>query len=152
MPVTLRPPRQSDLVPASRLCLRSKAWWGYDEAFLAMCKAELTLTETDLSSDQIVIAEDDRGMAGVAQISMDETGCYLEKLFVDTDRIGQGVGGVLYDWATKAARDLGAHDLIIEADPGAVPFYERMGCVHAGESKSGSIPGRTLPRLIHSLA
>ena len=46
-------------------------------------------------------------------------GCYLEKLFVDTDRIGRGVGRVLFSWALDAARGLGAHELIIEADPDA---------------------------------
>lgn len=152
MPLTLRPPQRSDLAPASRLCLRSKAWWGYDDAFHALCETELTLTDDDLANDKMIIAEDDRGMAGMAQVSRDETGCYLEKLFVDTDRIGQGVGRILYDWAIKAARDLRASELIVEADPDAVPFYERMGCIRAGEVKSGSIPGRTLPRLIHPLA
>lgn len=152
MSVRLRHPASSDLADASALCLRSKAWWGYDDAFLAMCKTELTLTEADLARDRIIIAEDDRRMSGVAQVSMEDDGCYLEKLFVDTDRIGQGVGRILYDWAAKAARDLGAHELIVEADPDAVPFYERMGCVHAGEATSGSIPGRTLPRLIDPLA
>lgn len=152
MSLTLRQPNESDLAAASRLCLRSKGYWGYHEAFLTMCAEELTLTEADLARDRIVIAEEQDGMAGVAQVSQDQAGCYLEKLFVDTDRIGQGVGRILYDWAIKTARELGAHELIVEADPGAVPFYERMGCVHAGEATSGSIPGRTLPRLIQPLA
>lgn len=151
MSLTLRQPNSSDLEAASQLCLRSKGYWGYDDAFLAMCEEELTLTETDLAQDRIVVAEDQNGMAGVAQVSLDESGCYLEKLFVDTDRIGQGVGRVLYDWAFNTARDLGAHELILEGDPGAAPFYERMGCVRAGEAKSGSISGRTLPRFIHKL-
>lgn len=116
-----------------------------------MCKTELTLTEANLARDRIVIADDDRGMAGVAQVSMEEDGCHLEKLFIDTDRIGQGIGRVLYEWAVQTALDLGAHELIVEADPGAVPFYERMGCVRAGEVASGSIAGRTLPRLTHIL-
>ncbi len=151
MSLTLRQPTPSDLAPASHLCLRSKGYWGYDEAFLAMCEDELTLTEADLARDPIIVAEDHKGMAGVAHVSLDETGCYLEKLFVDTDRIGQGVGRVLYDWACQAARGLGAQEMIVEGDPGAAPFYERMGCVPAGEAKSGSIEGRILPRFIHKL-
>jgi len=35
----------------------------------------------------------------------------------------------------------------LDADPNAVPFYERMGCRGIGRSHSGSIGGRMLPRL-----
>jgi hypothetical protein len=41
--------------------------------------------------------------------------------------------------------------MTIDADPGAVPFYERMGAVPAGLVPSGSIPGRFLPRLVVAL-
>jgi hypothetical protein len=37
--------------------------------------------------------------------------------------------------------------MIIEADPGATPFYERMGARHAGFARSQSIAGRMLPRM-----
>ena len=36
---------------------------------------------------------------------------------------------------------------VVEADPGAVPFYLRMGCRVIGSVASGSIPGRILPLL-----
>jgi hypothetical protein len=42
--------------------------------------------------------------------------------------------------------------LQIEADPDAVRFYQRMGARLAGSAASGSIPGRTLPRLILDLS
>lgn len=112
------------------------------------CERELTLSESDLENDPIAAAEDEHGIAGIAHVSMDESGCYLEKLFVDTDRIGQGFGKVLFRWAIDAARTLEASELIIEADPGAAPFYERMGCIPAGQADSGSIEGRVLPRFI----
>nr|WP_211354784.1 hypothetical protein [Stackebrandtia albiflava] len=34
-----------------------------------------------------------------------------------------------------------------DADPGAEPFYRRMGAVRIGEAPSGSVPGRVLPRM-----
>jgi GNAT superfamily N-acetyltransferase len=149
--VKLRPLLGNELALASQLCLRSKGYWGYDEAFLDACKLELTLTESDLKNDPIIVAEDDRGMAGLAHVSTDESGCYLDKLFVDTDRIGQGVGQVLFEWSTKAARGLRASELIVEADPGAAPFYEKMGCIPAGQAASGSVGGRVLPRFVYRL-
>ncbi len=118
---------------------------------MASCREELTLTAADLTEAQVVAAEDRNGLAGIAQVSNDPTGCYLEKLFVDTDRIGQGIGKQLYDWSLATARDFGAKALIVEADPDAAPFYERMGCERDGQVKSGSVPGRVLPRYVHIL-
>jgi hypothetical protein len=40
--------------------------------------------------------------------------------------------------------------MAIEADPGAAPFYERMGR-YAGFAPSQSIPGRLLPRMLLEL-
>jgi hypothetical protein len=42
--------------------------------------------------------------------------------------------------------------MVIEADPGAAPFYERMGAHYAGLAPSQSIPGRMLPRMLVELA
>lgn len=147
----LRPPTEGDLAPASALCIRSKAHWGYDAAFMAACAAELALTRQDLERDAVIVAADGTELVGVAQVSSGADGCFLEKLFVEPARMGRGVGRMLFDWSVGAARDFGARELIVEADPGAVPFYRAMGCTDAGTAPSGSVPGRRLPRLVHSL-
>lgn len=148
----LRPLTDADLAAASDLCLRSKAHWGYDAAFMEMCREELTLAGDDLVADQVIAADRDGRLVGVAQVCRGETGCCLEKLFVDPDAMGQGIGGMLFEWAVSAARELGADTLSVEADPDAVPFYEKQGCRPAGMVASGSIPGRQIPRLVRSLA
>ena len=148
----LRPPRLDELPYLSDLCLRSKAVWDYDEAMLDAFKDELTLTEDDLESDVIIVAEDLRGVAGVAQLSFDETGSsYRDNLFVEPVRLGEGTGKMLYVWACRYAQGSGAKEMVIEADPDAAPFYVHMGAEPAGEAESGSIPGRLLPRLVHKL-
>ncbi len=149
--LTLRPPRPNELAAVTALCLRSKGHWGYDAAFLAACNDELTLTDADIEGDPVVVAIDARGMAGVAQVSIDGTGCYLEKLFVEPERMGEGIGARLFRWSVETARRLGARELIVEADPDAAAFYRRMGCVDAGKAPSGSIAGRKLPRLTYDL-
>ena len=49
-PLTLRQPDNSELAELSALCQRSKAYWGYDQTFMAACAQELTATaiESDL--------------------------------------------------------------------------------------------------------
>ena len=143
----LRDARADELPELSELCLRSKAVWGYDLAFIEACRAELTLRPDELETTVIAVAEDGRGVAGVVQVGVDGGQAELLKLFVDPARIGSGVGRLLFDWAVAAARRAGASRLVIESDPGAAEFYRRMGARDAGMAPSGSVPGRMLPRL-----
>ena len=143
----LRPARAAELPRLTALCHRSKAVWGYDAAFMAACREELTLTRQDLLQSAVQIAEDAAGIVGVVQVVIDGAGAELEKLFVEPDRIGTGAGRQLMIWAIKAARAGGANRLMIDADPGAAGFYRRLGARDVGTTPSVSIPDRRLPRL-----
>jgi N-acetylglutamate synthase-like GNAT family acetyltransferase len=149
--LTLREARTGELEALSALCLRSKATWGYDSAFLDACRAELTLTTDDLAKTRVHVAERDGIVIGVAQVSAESTTAHLEKLFIEPDLMRAGAGRALFAWARATAAQLGAATLVIEADPDAAPFYRRMGARDDGVAASGSIPGRFLPRLVVAL-
>jgi GNAT superfamily N-acetyltransferase len=144
--VKLREPVSDELCFLTQLCLRSKAYWGYDEEFMRLCEPELSLTEADLEEDAFILAVDAEEPIGIVQVSNGPDGCYLEKLFVEPEHMGRGIGRLLFGWATKTATDLGVNEMIVEADPGAAQFYESMGCIEVGQVISGSIPGRTIPK------
>lgn len=143
----LRAARIDELEALAALCLRSKAVWGYGQAFMDACRSELTLTALDLNETDVQVAERDGVLTGVAQISVDGAQADLEKLFVEPAVLRSGAGRALFEWAAAAARARGATSLIIDSDPDAAPFYRRMGARDAGVAPSGSIPGRMLPRL-----
>jgi GNAT superfamily N-acetyltransferase len=143
----LRAPELHELPFLSELCLRSKAVWGYDQAFLDACRTELTIRAEELASRTLCVAEHDGALVGVAQITVAGDTADLQKLFVEPAAIRLGVGRLLFGWAMQTARGLGARRLMIEADPGATGFYRKMGAVECGSVASGSIPGRTLPVL-----
>jgi len=145
--IWLRAARHNELPSLSELCLRSKAVWGYDDAFMAACRSELTLHPGELQSTHLRVAERGTIVAGLAQVKVVGTDSDLLKLFVEPALLGSGVGRSLFDWAVVTARGLGAVRMTIEADPGAAAFYERMGARDAGYAPSQSIPGRMLPRL-----
>lgn len=147
----LRAPHRNELEHLSALCLRSKAVWGYDAAFLEACRAELTLAPADLEQTALQVAEDAAGIVGLVQISVERDNAILEKLFVDPARLRTGTGRLLFRWAAGTARNAGATRMSIDADPGAAAFYIRMGAQQAGMAPSGSIPGRLLQRLILEL-
>ncbi len=145
--IQLRDALQDELSTLNELCLRSKAVWGYDDAFMTACRAELTLRPDELQSTHIQVAERDFIVVGFAQVKLSGTEADLLKLFVEPALLRSGVGRLLFNWATDMARRLGAVRMTIEADPGAAPFYEHMGAQYAGFAPSQSIPGRMLPRM-----
>lgn len=148
----IRRARAVELEALSALCLRSKAVHGYSATLLEAFRQELTLSHWDLDEDEVAVAVDDEdNILGIVQVSTGPAGCFLEKLFVEPDRAGAGVGRVLMDWACEAARRRGAPNMIIESDPGAVGFYTRYGAREAGTAPSESVSGRSLPRLLLKL-
>ncbi|MEE4200377.1 GNAT family N-acetyltransferase [Erythrobacter sp.] len=148
--LTLRPLREHELADASALCLRSKAYWGYDTTFIEACRTELTLRRRDLVQSTVIAAEQDGRIVGIAQWRSDGRGMEIEKLFVDPDRIGSGIGRALLKRAYARATAAGTAHLIVTADPDAAAFY-RLGFELQGEEASGSIPGRVLPVLTKTL-
>ncbi len=143
----LRPARPDEAELLTELCLRSKAVWGYDDAFMRACRAELTLSPADFAASSLQVAVEGNEVAGIVQIVVDGEKADLAKLFIAPSTLRAGVGRKLFDWAVSTARERGARWLWIEADPDAAEFYRRMGAVDDGIAPSGSIPGRFLPRL-----
>lgn len=144
----IRAARVDECEMLSELALRSKSYWGYDDDFLEGCRAELTVAPEDVSRLTVRVAEADDGRAAGFYAIGGGTGRTTDVwfFFVDLPFIGSGVGRQLFDDLVRAARSLGISSLRIDADPGAGPFYERMGAARVGEARSNSIPGRTLPR------
>jgi GNAT superfamily N-acetyltransferase len=147
MSLIIRPPTIDELSALGQLCMRSKAVWGCDDKFMEACRNELSLNPSDLRLTEIAVAEESGNLIGVAQIKVADRQANLLKLFIEPERLRRGIGELLLAWAVGVARDMGASRLFIEADPGAAPFYRRMGAVDIGLAPSASIPGRMLPKL-----
>ena len=143
----LRSARTDEASLLTELCLRSKAVWGYDEAFMRACRAELTLTAADFATSSLQVAVEGDDVIGMAQVVVAGDKADLAKLFIAPSTLRGGAGRKLFDWAMAEARARGARWMWIEADPDAAPFYRRMGAFDDGVIPSGSIPGRVLPRL-----
>ena len=138
-------PGEADIL--TDLCLRSKAVWGYDAAFMAACRAELTITAQDLARSQIQVAVEDGRIIAMAQLAQHGRIADIDKLFVDPSALRAGAGRQLFAWCVEEAKAAGAVALTVVADPDAAGFYRRMGMSDDGTEPSGSIPGRMLPKL-----
>ncbi|MEU4048344.1 GNAT family N-acetyltransferase [Streptomyces olivaceus] len=151
MSVSVRPARFGEARLLTELALRSKAHWGYDAAFLASCREELTLDDAELAGRRTTVAERDGGVVGFTTLEGEPPQGVLGMMFVDPDAIGEGVGRLLFAHAVEAAGALGFTRFTIDADPNAEPFYAAMGGVPVGTVPSGSIPGRNLTQYLREV-
>ena len=128
------------------LCVRSKAYWGYDAQFMKMSAVTLTVGEPDIAAGRVLVAVDDGDVViGVTTVLPEGETSDLDVLFVDPPAIGEGAGRLLFDATVTLARQQGAQRMTILADPHAASFYERMGARFLRNAPSDAIPGRTLP-------
>lgn len=156
-----------DAAELSELALRSKAIWGYSAEFMARCREELTLTPDQLEENWGYIYEDlgasrEKRLVGFVLLSRcsaeervkshaemgDGDVFEVEALFVEPERLGEGIGRRLFTEALRACKAAADHGrLWIQSDPNAEAFYLSCGAVRVGERESSSIPGRYLPLL-----
>ena len=152
----IRAARPDEAAQLSALALRSKAHWGYDAAFMAAAREELTLAADRIVERRTQVAvsrepDTDGQLLGFGTIEGEPPAGELGMLFVDPPAIGTGVGGALFTYLTALALDLGFHRLTIAADPNAEPFYLARGAVRIGGVPSAAAPGRVLPLLAVAL-
>ena len=145
---TLRRAVADDAAALTDIALKSKAYWGYDQAFMDACRDELTVTEASMRLGETWLAEDADGrIAGFFDLRAENGIAEVYDLFVSPDRIGSGLGRILWDKLEAVAVGMNVEAIGIDADPHAVNFYTHMGAEVVGETPSGSITGRMLPRL-----
>ncbi len=143
----LRPPNPSELERLDELCFRSKAHWGYDTEFLERCRPVLRVEPERVAEGLVIVAYEGELPLGVAQLEIKDETAQLDLLFVEPEQMGRGVGSELFRWALQTAGERGAVRMRILSDPGARPFYERLGAVFVEDAPSDAVPERMLPML-----
>ena len=143
---SIQPAQPEDAATLSRIAIESKAHWGYDAAFMALCRDELTITAADIARYPTFALRENATILGFYLLVPREAGVIeLDYLYLLPAAIGRGYGRRLFDHAVRTARAAGYNTMHIQSDPNAAEFYRRMGATLAGSAPSGSIPGRTLP-------
>ena len=147
-PPCIRLARVEEAPALSELCVRSKATWGYDEAFMALARAVLQVSPEQIAAGDVWVATAADGkVAGMVALGPSEqpNTLDLDKLFVEPQWIHTGVGRALMSHAIDESRRRGATRLTILSDPYAAGFYERNGARLIAKAPSDAIPGRSVP-------
>jgi ribosomal protein S18 acetylase RimI-like enzyme len=143
----IRRAQPTEAAGLSELALRSKAHWGYDDAFLEACRDVLTLSPADVEAGAVFVAEFDGAPAGFYRLGGGPPEAELEDLWVDPETMGRGVGSALLAHAAASARKRGCTSVLVESDPHAEGFYRSQGAQRVGERTSSVDEGRQLPLL-----
>lgn len=124
----IRPARMDEAEVLTGLAIRSKAYWGYSDEFLAAVQSDMTITLAQVATEQAFVLELDETVAGFYKLrEVTSEQVELTDLFIDPLAIGRGFGRLLWGHAVTTARSMGYIQMTFESDPNAEGFYLRMG-------------------------
>lgn len=146
-PTTIRRACPDEAAYLSDLALRSKAHWGYDAAFIAACRDDLTLAADEVAATAVYVLAAGEIIQGFYQLREGAGEAELASLFIEPRAIGGGVGKRLWRHAATLACAQGFAALTVQSDPYAEGFYLAMGMSRSGATPSTVFPGRLLPQL-----
>lgn len=145
--LSIRRARPEEAAALSDLAFRSKAHWGYDAAFMAACRADLSVSPDQLAAQPYHLVERDGQTLGFYHLIETARGAQLQHLFVSPQAIGSGLGKALWQHMLGEARRQRYDTILIDSDPNAEPFYLAMGAERIGTAQSSVFPDRRLPLL-----
>src|SRR3546814_2074263 len=115
---TLRLAKSSECGSLSALALRSKAYWGYDSAFLQACRDELTVSPKAAAAGRVVVLIEQETPLGFYALDAGDRRdeAEISLLFVEPAAIGRGIGRALWEHAVAKARREGLRRLKVLSD------------------------------------
>jgi GNAT superfamily N-acetyltransferase len=111
----------------TRIALASKAHWGYDRDFMARAAPFLVVDGRYIEDHDVWVVERDGRPVGFYALIHQDRLSILDHLWLQPTDIGHGLGRRLFEHARERAAARGSLRLELEAEPGAVGFYKRMG-------------------------
>lgn len=139
--LTLRSAGPADHPALRALKRRSAMTIEADRAFLAAHPE--AAEEIDFDTLAITLVEDQgrlAGFAGFTRVSSQDI--ELAELFVDPEFMGRGIGRSLVNLVADNARQTGCANVIVDANPAAIPFYRALGFADAPQNPEHA--GKTL--------
>ena len=143
MNTTLRKAEKADLPALNRISLASKRYWNYPDHWIEKWKPMLRVRASDLQNQTFLILENEREIMGFSALYEEEQYFEITHFWILPTYIGQGYGKLLMKKLLEYSVNT-TKDIIVEADPNAVPFYESQGFVTYDRVESNP-SGRYLP-------
>lgn len=132
---SIRPARIDDAAELTQIAVRATGHDGYDDAAIARFMPALKVNLALIAAGLVVVAEREDGIP-CGYVSVRPTGIggliLLDSIFVDPAHARRGVGRRLFASAVELSRKMAGNVILINANPGAVDFYVRLGANKIG--------------------
>lgn len=132
------------------LAHRSEAHWGYDKKFMEAFDREFNITKDFVLNDPVYMLFENLTPVAFWGLRRDSEIWELEYFYVSEQNLGKGYGKQMWDHMTNWCKEHGAGKIHFVTSHQATGFYEKMGAVKVGVSKS-IIDGRSIPHFICEL-
>lgn len=130
-------PDESEIL--NEMTLAGIRHWGHHENFPDAYNGLAADLEThDITGNAVIVVEDDDEVVGFYEVVDRDDHIELLRMFQKVDRIGSGLGRLMWEHAVAEASTR-SDRLKIISDPGATGFYEKMGAER--ESTFEPVPG-----------
>lgn len=141
--MTCRKAEITDITVLNRISVTSKRHWGYPEEWIENWKEDLSLTASDLNSQETLVMDFKRKIIGFCSIKDHGDRYEVIHLWILPEFIGKGYGKILLK-ETLTLFVLEDKPIWVLADPNAESFYNKQGFTTL--EKVESFPkGRYLP-------
>jgi ribosomal protein S18 acetylase RimI-like enzyme len=138
----IAPAKPEEAVALTALTFAAKRSWGYPPALMREWQEVLTVTPAYIASHQVYTARRDDTIVGWCGFQIVAGSTTLEHLWVAPAAMNSGVGRVLFQHVEQLSLAASATRIVIESDPNAEGFYQRMGAKTIGQIAS-SVRGQT---------
>lgn len=138
-------PAESELL--SQLALRSKAHWPYPKEYLNNCVTALKIDPDYVQQWPVFVEELNEVIVGFFALKEVNGEKRLDHLWIEPTFIREGLGTRLFSRAIQEAQNIGWTSFRLAADPYALEFYRKVGCIQIGNVQSRIKPDLVLPHL-----
>lgn len=132
------------------LAHKSEAHWGYDKKFMEAFDSEFNITEKFVLNNPVYILLENSIPVAFWGLRCDSEMLELEYFYVLERDLGKGYGKQMWVHMTNWCKEHKIRKIHFVTSHQAVGFYEKMGAVQNGISKS-MIDGRAIPHFIYEL-
>ena len=128
----------------------SEAHWGYNKEFMDAFDRKFNITEEFILHHPVYVLWNDTAAVAFWGLRRDSDAWELEYFYVTEQDLGKGYGKQMWKHMTDWCKDRNIKSFHFVTSHQAVGFYEKMGAIQDGSSKS-MIDGRAIPHFKYEL-
>lgn len=144
------PAKPEDTRSLRLLAWKSEAHWGYKKEFMEVFDHKFNITEQFILENPVYVCREGGSPAAFWGLRRSADQWELEYFYVAEQELGRGYGKQMWNHMTGWCKAQDILTIHFVTSPQATGFYEKMGAVQDGESKS-IVDNRPVPYFVYNI-